>query len=177
MHNWLDHAAGASTLAMDALPTGMRKETVVMTATGKPCPQPGRWAEGTDFVPVTYASTLTEAEWLRSFLEGEEIPAVVEAEPSAGGRTSMGRGIPVLVPDDRLEEAADVIASHLQAEAAAKEEEDQDEDDFDEDEDEDFDDEEDEEDFEEEDLEEDEELLEDEDAEEDEEEDEEDEEG
>jgi hypothetical protein len=161
MHNWLDQAAEASTLAMDAPPTGMRKETVAMTATGKPYPQPGRWAERTDFVPVTYASTPTEAEWLRSFLEGEEIPAVVEAESSAGGRASMGRGIPVLVPDNRLEEAADVIASHLQAEASAKKEEDEEEDDLDEDEDEEFDDEEDEEDFDEEDFDEEEEFLED----------------
>lgn len=156
MHNWLDHSSGPSTLVVDVLPTGVRKETVAMTATGKPYPQPGRRAEGAEFVPVTYASTLTEAEWLKSFLEGEEIPVLVEAESSAGGLASMGRGIPVLVPDNRLEEAADVIASRLQAQASAKDEEDEEEEDLDEDEDEDFDDEEDEEDFDEEDFDEDE---------------------
>lgn len=160
MQNWLDRVVGRSTLSVDDPPSDLRKEMVAMTPADPRQPQRKPPTQGTRFVTVTYASSLTEAEFLKGFLESEDIPALVESEHSeVSGIPSMTRGIAILVPDNLLEEAARIIDAHQKPQASAGEEEEE-EDDLDEDEDEDLDDEEEEEEDLDEDLEEDEDLLE-----------------
>jgi hypothetical protein len=164
MQKWLDRLDGPSTLALDALPNGDRKEMLAMTPADQDRTEGRKRDRGPQLVPVTFAATLTEAEFLKSFLEEQDIPALVESEHSeVGGIPSMTRGIPILVPSNRLEEAAELVQSH-QRKGGSSVDQDEDED-LDEEDEDDFDDE-DEEDLDE-DLDEDEDFLDEEDDDED----------
>jgi hypothetical protein len=138
------------------MPIGVRKEMLAMTPADQDRTEGRKKDRGPQLVPVTFAATLTEAEFLKSFLEDRDIPALVESEHSeVGGIPSMTRGIPILVPSNRLEEASELVESHQRTTGSSV---DQDEDeDLDEEDEEDFDDE-DEEDLDE-DLDEDEDFL------------------
>jgi hypothetical protein len=67
------------------------------------------------YVPVIYARNLTEAEFYKGLLTSNDIPAVIEDEggESTGMPASVvGQGLPVLVPDEMLNEASQIIAEH-----------------------------------------------------------------
>jgi hypothetical protein len=63
-----------------------------------------------DYIPLLYARNLEEAEYYLELLEEHEIPVMIDEE-----RTEMADpsgkepGIPVLVPDDHLDEAEAII--------------------------------------------------------------------
>jgi hypothetical protein len=73
-----------------------------------------------DFVPAVFARSPQEAEEYRELLNDHDIPAIIhsddEEQPPAVGRaavpirTSISRGVPVLVPEALLDEASGVIA-------------------------------------------------------------------
>jgi hypothetical protein len=65
----------------------------------------------TELVLVVHANNLAEAELYRAELEAHGIPAVLE-QGSAGvaGIPDVGAGIPVLVPEELADEAAEFIA-------------------------------------------------------------------
>jgi hypothetical protein len=71
---------------------------------------PGQQGE---FVPAVVARSLEEAQAFRELLEEHEIPALVtpqgpdETEESAG---LSGRGVAVLVPEELLDEASEILA-------------------------------------------------------------------
>ena len=73
-----------------------------------------------DFVPVAVARTIDQAEEFRHLLEDHDIPVMVGVDgelddrgpdvAAAGSEEELSRGIPVLVPESRLDEAGEVIA-------------------------------------------------------------------
>jgi hypothetical protein len=76
-------------------------------------PQPKAAAEGdrpelTDLVLLVHAANLTEADLYKTELEARGIPAVLEGEgPNLAG---IGAGVPVLVPEEFADQAAEFIA-------------------------------------------------------------------
>jgi hypothetical protein len=65
----------------------------------------------TELVLVVHANNLAEAELYRSELEAHGIPAVLEqGGASVAGIPDVGAGIPVLVPEELADEAAEFIA-------------------------------------------------------------------
>jgi len=101
-----------------------------------------------EFVPVVFVQSRTEADRYRSLLEAVNIPAIVE-ESGDGGLLALqvGGAIPLLVPEHLLDDASDIVAA-IQASPDAEydddfdDDEDEDEDDYDdedEDEEDDFD--------------------------------------
>lgn len=90
--------------------------------------------EEEDFLPVVYARSADEAQEYQQLLEDHDIPVKIgdEDDESQSGKDKKKRavGIPLMVPEDRLDEASDIIANQ------EEEVEDEDED-FDDDEDED----------------------------------------
>src|SRR2546421_7719627 len=107
-----------------------------------------------EYVAVVFAETDSEARRCVKLLESRGIPATIEENPSGRRRSN---GISVLVPDTRLDEASDVLATHEAAPGLNLDSEpkdgpvDDDEEADDLDEDDDFDDDEEEDDVEEED--------------------------
>ena len=79
-----------------------------------------------ELIPVLYGRDLTEANYYKSLLDDHEIPAVVMEEAVLDDSDKEESGIPVLVPEDHLAEAQDILEQSTS-----------DDDDFDEDEDED----------------------------------------
>lgn len=68
-------------------------------------------------VPVIYARTITEAEYYKGLLTSNDIPATIEEEAEPGEPAGpAGRGVPVLVPDQLLDEASEILAEHEEAE-------------------------------------------------------------
>jgi len=66
--------------------------------------------ERSGFVPVGFAETPHEAERWKMMLEAHEIPALIEGQ--RGRSTEMprlSRSVPVLVPDDCLDEASSLV--------------------------------------------------------------------
>ncbi|HUW81953.1 MAG TPA: DUF2007 domain-containing protein [Phycisphaerae bacterium] len=64
------------------------------------------------FVPVVFADSPIEAEHYRSLLEDRNIPAIVqEALPTCSQSASSVWDVPVLVPDELLNDASEVISS------------------------------------------------------------------
>lgn len=64
-----------------------------------------------DFVPVIFARNLFEAEFYKSLLEAGDVEVLIEDEFSEiAGIPAMTKGVPVLVPEDQLDEAQAVIA-------------------------------------------------------------------
>ena len=70
-----------------------------------------RESEYTELVLVVHANNLAEAELYRAELEAHGIPAVLE-QSGAGvaGIPDVGAGVPVLVPEELADEAAEFIA-------------------------------------------------------------------
>ncbi len=63
-----------------------------------------------DFVPLLFARNLAEAEFYKSLLEDHDIPVLIEDENiEAIGLPDLARGVPVLVPDEMLAEAEDIL--------------------------------------------------------------------
>jgi hypothetical protein len=61
-----------------------------------------------DLVLVVHAANLTEGELFKSELEAQGIPAVIDGEgPTLAG---VGSGVPVLVPEEFADQAAELIA-------------------------------------------------------------------
>jgi hypothetical protein len=75
-----------------------------------PKPSPGE-SDYTELVLVVHANNLAEAELYRAELEAHGIPTVLE-QGGAGvaGIPDVGAGIPVLVPEELADEAAEFIA-------------------------------------------------------------------
>ena len=72
-----------------------------------------------EFVPVAVARTADQAEEFRHLLEDHDIPVVVgigeeveglKPDAASGQDDELSRGVPVLVPENRLDEAGEVIA-------------------------------------------------------------------
>jgi hypothetical protein len=63
-----------------------------------------------DFVPLLFARNLAEAEFYKSLLEEHDIPVLIEDENTESmGLPDPGRGVPVLVPDEQLVAAEDIL--------------------------------------------------------------------
>jgi hypothetical protein len=139
-------------------------------APAPPKPETDEEQEYTELVLLVHAPNLAEAELFKTELEAHGIPAVLEGE-GAGvtGIPDVGAGVPILVPEEFADQAAELIAELESAKpegnALAKDEEIFEED---EDESDDLDELDELDELEDDDLEEDEDLDEDEDAEEDE---------
>ena len=71
---------------------------------------PVRGPEAADLVLVAHADTLAEAEAYRAALATHGIAAVLEGEGEAAEARDPGVGVPVLVPEERADEAAELIA-------------------------------------------------------------------
>jgi hypothetical protein len=70
-----------------------------------------RESDYTELVLVVHANNLAEAELYRAELEAHGIPAVLEqGGASVAGIPDVGAGIPVLVPEELADEAAEFIA-------------------------------------------------------------------
>ncbi|MBN2209922.1 MAG: DUF2007 domain-containing protein [Sedimentisphaerales bacterium] len=71
-------------------------------------PEPNK--EFHDFVPLLFARNLPEAEFYKSLLEDHDIPVLIEDENTETlGLPDLARGVPVLVPDEMLAEAEDIL--------------------------------------------------------------------
>ena len=72
--------------------------------------------EFADFVPAVYARDLADAQRYRDLLEDHDIPVLLAGDeadlPSSvpAGAQGMTRGVPVLVPEDFLDEASEIIS-------------------------------------------------------------------
>ena len=66
-------------------------------------------SDQTDMVPVMFAANRTEAEFYQTLLADADIEAIIGTEDEPEG-TSL-KGIPIMVPTDRLNEASDVITA------------------------------------------------------------------
>ncbi|NLX04935.1 MAG: hypothetical protein GXY33_07310 [Phycisphaerae bacterium] len=64
--------------------------------------------EESDFVPVAIPARYEDSEHLKSDLEAHEIPAMLESERLAGDLKGLD-GVPVLVPECRLEQASQIV--------------------------------------------------------------------
>ncbi|KPK72584.1 MAG: hypothetical protein AMJ79_15625 [Phycisphaerae bacterium SM23_30] len=66
-----------------------------------------------ELIPVVYARNTTEAELYRSLLEDQDITVVIEKNQDSGtpGKI-LEAGVPVLVPEEHLAEAQDIIEQH-----------------------------------------------------------------
>ncbi|MGB2938647.1 MAG: hypothetical protein WBD05_10710 [Phycisphaerae bacterium] len=75
---------------------------------------PSNKSEGTEgcgeLVLVAHAETSAEAKLIQAELQAHGISAVVERERTAAGPDPVEVGLPVLVPEDLADEAAELIA-------------------------------------------------------------------
>ncbi len=62
-----------------------------------------------ELIPVVYGRDLTEANYYKSLLENHEIPVIVMEEAVLDDSDEEESGIPVLVPEDHLAEAQDIL--------------------------------------------------------------------
>lgn len=70
-----------------------------------------RDTELSEFVPVVFAKNEEEAEQIKMLLEENAIPILVEDDGfGLTGVPALRRGIPLLVPDELLEEASGLVA-------------------------------------------------------------------
>ena len=69
-----------------------------------------------ELVPVVFAANRVEAEFYQTLLADADILADIdgEGEEQSG---QVGKGVPVLVPQERLDEASDVITVREEMEA------------------------------------------------------------
>jgi len=76
-----------------------------------PPPPPPPDVEYAELVLLVHADNMAEAELYRTELAAHGIPAVVEGENAAvGAIPDLGAGVPVLVPENLADEAAELIA-------------------------------------------------------------------
>jgi len=73
-------------------------------------PAKDKGPESSDLLLVAHASDLTEAELYKTELKTHGIPAVLGGEGAAAGVPDVGAGVPVLVPEEMADEAAELIA-------------------------------------------------------------------
>jgi len=67
--------------------------------------------EYTELILLVHAGNLAEAELIKTELEANGIPAVVEGEGAGvAGLPDVGAGVPVLVPEEYADQAAELIA-------------------------------------------------------------------
>jgi len=90
-----------------------------------------------EFVTVLFARNLAEAEFYKALLEDQEIPVLIEDENTeAMGLPDMARGVPVMVPEEQLELAQDIIEQRtaldddIEDNGEDEEDEDEEEDEF-----------------------------------------------
>ncbi len=90
-----------------------------------------------EFVTVLFARNLAEAEFYKALLEDQEIPVLIEDENTeAMGLPDMARGVPVMVPEEQLEIAQDIIEQRaaldddIEDNGEDEEDEDEEEDEF-----------------------------------------------
>lgn len=62
-----------------------------------------------ELIPVVYGRDLAEANYYRSLLDDHEIPAIINEEAFLVVSDEEKSGIPVLVPDEHLAEAQDIL--------------------------------------------------------------------
>ena len=67
-----------------------------------------------ELIPVVYARNLTEAEFYRSLLEDHDIPVLIEEIGPSAESSAAEMGVPVLVPEDNLIEARDIIEQRIE---------------------------------------------------------------
>jgi len=84
-----------------------------------------------------FARNLAEAEFYKALLEDQEIPVLIEDENTeAMGLPDMARGVPVMVPEEQLELAQDIIEQRtaldddIEDNGEDEEDEDEEEDEF-----------------------------------------------
>ena len=97
-----------------------------------------------EFVPVSFTSCSEQVEEIRGVLERNDIPVIIGDAP-VGVYTSLGRGIPLLVPNEMHDRASEIVADYeelVQANYGVDDDEDDDDldDDFYDDDDEEYDD-------------------------------------
>jgi hypothetical protein len=74
-------------------------------------PEPGGEDEYTELVLVVHANNLAEAELFKAELEAHGIATVLEQEGAGvAGIPDVGAGVPVLVPEEQADQAAELIA-------------------------------------------------------------------
>jgi DNA-directed RNA polymerase subunit delta len=91
--------------------------------------------DGRDFITLLFARNLAEAEFYKSLLEEHEIPVLIEDENTESmGLPDLARGVPVLVQDDQIEIAQDIIEQRTSLDDELDDELDDDDDEEEEDE-------------------------------------------
>jgi hypothetical protein len=76
-----------------------------------PAPVEGEARDYTELVLLVHAGTPAEAELIKTELEANGIPAIVEGEGAGvAGIPDVGAGVPVLVPEEFADQAAELIA-------------------------------------------------------------------
>ena len=63
-----------------------------------------------DYVPLTFAKNLTEAEYIQSLLEGEDIPVIIDEDEGLASPACDDGSISVMVPEELLNDASEIIA-------------------------------------------------------------------
>ena len=77
----------------------------------KPQPDDGETLEYTELVLLVHAGNLAEAELFKAELRAHGIPAMLEGEGAGvAGIPDVGAGVPVLVPEELANQAAELIA-------------------------------------------------------------------
>ncbi len=69
--------------------------------------------EGQEYIPAVYARNEEDAEKYCALLEDHDIPVMVghlAQETPGRGASSMSRSVPILVPEEFLDEASEIIA-------------------------------------------------------------------
>jgi len=80
-----------------------------------------------EYVPVVVARSLDEAEIYRELLDEHDIPVIVGSKDEEGGRKSkrkgISHGVQILVPEEFLDEASEIIAEQQESDEFEDEEE------------------------------------------------------
>jgi len=80
-------------------------------AADKPQTDDGKTLEYTELVLLVHASNLAEAELFKAELQAHGIPAFLEGEGAGvAGIPDVGAGVPILVPEELANQAAELIA-------------------------------------------------------------------
>ncbi|MBE3070591.1 MAG: DUF2007 domain-containing protein, partial [Planctomycetes bacterium] len=98
------------------------KDTTPREGEGQPPEPKGEPPEYTELVLLVHAGNPAEAELFKAELESHGIPAILEGEGAGvAGIPDVGAGVPVLVPEEFADQAAEFIA---ELESAKPEDED-----------------------------------------------------
>ncbi len=76
--------------------------------------------EYTELVLLGHANSLPEAELVKAELQAHGIPALLEGEGARTGIPDVGAGVPVLVPEEFADQAAELIAELESAKSAIR---------------------------------------------------------